>query len=62
MSRLLRLGATIYGIFTVFAITHLPSTSTVVGADPITWPILLLALPAALFLLGFRRFAPLVRI
>lgn len=48
-------------LFTVFVIRSLPSTSTAIGPDPITM-LLLLALPAALFVLGFRRFAPLVRI
>jgi hypothetical protein len=49
-------------VVVVFAITQLPSTSTAVVADPIRWPTLLLALPAALLVLGLRRFARPVRI
>jgi hypothetical protein len=45
-----------------FVIAHLPSTSTSGGPDRMMLLVLLLALPAALFLFGFRRFAPLVRI
>jgi hypothetical protein len=48
--------------FASFVITHLPSTSTSSAPDQLTLLVLLLALPAALFLFGFRRFAPLVRI
>ena len=47
--------------FVALFIQHLPSTSTSPVPDRLPL-VLLLAIPAVLFLFGFRRFAPLVRI